>query len=179
MKPGRWGSAAAAIFLAATMMAAPQPCFAGNDGASAEQPMLLPIDASPLVIATKSGARVFNIEIADDAAKRSAGLMHRQSMPDDRGMLFIFEETRPVSFWMKNTPMALDLLFIAEDGRIVSVLAGEPFSPTVISPGEPARYVLELKAGTAEREGVTEGDLVEHPRIRATGAPDGSSGRGG
>jgi uncharacterized membrane protein (UPF0127 family) len=91
--------------------------------------------------------------------------MHRQSMPDDRGMLFIFEATRPVSFWMKNTPMPLDLLFIAEDGRIVSILGGEPFSPAIISPREPARYVLELKAGTAEREGITEGDLVRHPKI--------------
>ncbi|MFC3752790.1 DUF192 domain-containing protein [Aquamicrobium ahrensii] len=179
MKAGRWGSAAAAIFLAATMTAAPQSCFARNDDASIEQPMLLPIDTAPLVIVTKSGARAFNIEIADDAVKRSAGLMYRQSMPDDRGMLFIFEEARPVSFWMKNTPMALDLLFIAEDGRIVSILPGEPFSPAIISPGEPARYVLELKAGTAEREGVTEGDLVEHPRMKATGATGGSSSRGG
>lgn len=167
MKTGRWNLVAAAVILSVSAMAAPQVCLAQNNGADIQQPMLLPVDSAPLVIATKSGSRAFGIEVADDAAKRSAGLMHRQSMPDDRGMLFIFEATRPVSFWMKNTPMPLDLLFIAEDGRIVSILGGEPFSPAIISPREPARYVLELKAGTAEREGITEGDLVRHPKIGA------------
>ncbi len=93
--------------------------------------------------------------------------MFREAMPDDRGMLFVFQDTRNVAFWMKNTPMPLDLLFIGEDGRIRAIRQGEPRSEAVIDPGEPARYVLELKAGTAAKEGIEVGDLLKHPAIGA------------
>lgn len=173
MQAGRLRVLAGVAMLAAVIVAAPQPSLGQNDGGAVQQPMLLPVDDTPLTVVTKSGERGFSIEIADDAAKRSAGLMHRQTMPDDRGMLFIFEETRPLTFWMKNTPMPLDLVFIAEDGRIVSILPGEPYSMAIIASGASARYVLELKAGTAEREGIAEGDLVSHPRMKGSAAPVG------
>jgi uncharacterized membrane protein (UPF0127 family) len=70
---------------------------------------------------------------------------------------------------MKNTPMALDLLFIAEEGRISDILPGEPLSTAAISPGEPVRFVLELKRGTAERYGIRQGDLLRHPAIGPAG----------
>jgi uncharacterized membrane protein (UPF0127 family) len=129
--------------------------------------MILPVDPAPLVVVTSGGERSFDIEIADDAAERSAGLMYREDMADNHGMLFVFPQTRDVAFWMKNTPMPLDLIFIGEDGRVGAVMRGEPQSQAIIAPAEPARFVLELKAGTAARERVETGDLVKHPAISA------------
>ena len=129
------------------------------------QPMLLPVDPAPLVAETSAGEARFSIEIADNDSNRSAGLMFRRVMPDDRGMLFVFEQTRRVAFWMKNTPMPLDLVFIGEDGEVKAVMPGIPFSEAPIAPPEPVRFVLELKAGTAQKAGIAEGDRLRHPRI--------------
>ncbi|WP_027166463.1 DUF192 domain-containing protein [Mesorhizobium sp. WSM3224] len=131
--------------------------------------MLLPTDRTPLVVSTGSGDRSFSIEIADTSAEREAGLMFREDMADDHGMLFVFERTGEVDFWMKNTPMALDLVFVGQDGRIKAIKRGEPESEAIISPGQPVRFVLELKSGTAAKDGIKEGDLLRHPAI-GTGA---------
>lgn len=128
-------------------------------------PMLLPVDPEPLVAETAGGTRSFSIEIADTDAERSAGLMFRRTMPDDRGMLFVFETTRRVSFWMKNTPMPLDLIFIDGDGLVVAILPGIPFSTASIGPNADARFVLEVKEGIARRNGISPGDRLRHPRI--------------
>lgn len=140
---------------------------AGRAGAAEGQAMMLPVDPVPLVAVTSAGDRPFQIEIADDDGEREAGLMFRQTMPDDRGMLFVFPQTQGVGFWMKNTPMPLDLLFIGQDGHIKAIRQGEPQSEAVIAPNEPVRFVLELKAGTAARENIKEGDLVRHPAVNA------------
>ena len=129
------------------------------------QAMILPIHPARLIAETDQGERSFSIEIADDGEERARGLMFRQSMADDHGMLFVFEQSRPLSFWMKNTPMPLDLLFIADDGRVIAILPGEPYSTAAIGPGEPARFVLELKAGTAQKSGIAVGDRLRHPEI--------------
>jgi uncharacterized membrane protein (UPF0127 family) len=129
------------------------------------QPMILPVDQAPLVVETQNGPRSFTIEIADTDQNRSAGLMFRTDMPDDRGMLFVFPRTHRTSFWMMNTPMALDLAFINESGHIVAIRWGQPFSAASIQPLTPSRFVLELKAGTAQKAGIREGDRVRHPRI--------------
>src|SRR5690606_4833386 len=97
--------------------------------------------------------------------ERAAGLMFRESMKDDHGMLFIFGQTQIAGFWMKNTPMPLDLIFIGPDGRVKAILPGEPFSEAPISPQVPVRFVLELKRGTAERQGIAVGDLLRHPAM--------------
>lgn len=131
------------------------------------QAMILPVDPAPLVAVSAKGERAFQIEIADTEDEREAGLMFRQTMPDDHGMLFVFEQTEGVGFWMKNTPMPLDLIFIGEDGRIRAIRKGEPQSEAVIAPDAPVRFVLELKAGTAAREGIAEGDLIKHPAVQA------------
>jgi uncharacterized membrane protein (UPF0127 family) len=143
--------------------------YLGTPALKADQAMRLPVDAAPLVVATGAGERSFTIEIADDPSERSAGLMFRETMDDDHGMLFVFEETRPVAFWMRNTPMPLDLVFIGEDGRIRDILSGEPFSLAHIGPAEPIRFVLELKRGTVEKQGVRKGDAVRHPAISLAG----------
>jgi uncharacterized membrane protein (UPF0127 family) len=131
------------------------------------QAMMLPVDAAPLVAATASGKQQFYIEIADDNSERERGLMFRQDMPDNRGMLFVFEASRPVGFWMKNTPMPLDMVFIRADGTIASIQQAEPFSEAVVSTPAPIRFVLELKAGTAAKRGLKEGDKLDHPVITA------------
>ena len=123
-----WLAAAAIVAIIAALgfyLAMPQPTAANS------QAMRLPVDPVPLVAETAAGERSFRIEIADDQSERSAGLMFRETMADDHGMLFVFEQTQPVGFWMKNTPMPLDLLFIGQDGRVRDILPGEPFSEAV------------------------------------------------
>lgn len=133
--------------------------------------MRLPVDPVPLVAETASGEHAFTIEIADDDSERSAGLMFRETMDDDHGMLFVFPESRPLGFWMKNTPMPLDLVFIGQDGRVRAILPGEPFSEASISPAEPAQFVLELKRGQAGKAGIEAGDFLRHPAINEAPGP--------
>lgn len=127
--------------------------------------MALPVDATPLIVRTSKGDKSFDIEIADEAVERSAGMMFRTDMPDDRGMLFVMEQEGRAGFWMKDTPLSLDLLFIGADGRVKAIMQGEPQSEALISPDAPVRFVLELKAGTAAANGIREGDLLVHPAI--------------
>jgi uncharacterized membrane protein (UPF0127 family) len=127
--------------------------------------MQLPVDPAPLVVETQAGARRFTVEVADDFNERSRGLMFRESMADDHGMLFVFEQMQEVGFWMHNTPMPLDLLFIGQDGRVKDILPGKPFSDAIIAPREPVRFVLEFKQGTAARTGIRAGDVIRHPAI--------------
>jgi len=151
------------IFLAAMLLAALPVTASSGQG----RPMLLPVDPHPLVAETASGEQSFQIEIADTEDVRSRGLMFRRVMPDDRGMLFVFEQARQVSFWMKNTPMPLDLVFIDESGVVRAVRKGVPFSEAKISAPAQVRFVLELKAGTAQKAGIVEGVRLRHPRIEA------------
>jgi uncharacterized membrane protein (UPF0127 family) len=128
-------------------------------------PMELPVDAAPLTFEADGETVSFDIEIADTAERRARGLMFRTDLPQDRGMLFVFEETRPVGFWMKNTPSPLDLVFIGEDGRVIDILPGEPFSTASIAPDGPSRFVLELNQGTSQRVGLEAGTRLNHPAI--------------
>ncbi|MCO6385473.1 DUF192 domain-containing protein [Aliihoeflea sp. 40Bstr573] len=127
--------------------------------------MELPVDAAPLTFEVDGETVSFDIEIADTAERRARGLMFRTDLPQDRGMLFVFEQTRPVSFWMQNTPSPLDLVFIGQDGRVIDILPGEPFSTASIGPDEPTRFVLELNRGTSERVGLVAGTRLNHPTI--------------
>lgn len=133
-------------------------------------PMELPVDDAPLVVEGEEAT--FEVEIADTSERRARGLMFRTDLPEDRGMLFVFEETRPVGFWMKNTPLPLDLVFIDEQGVVIDVLPGEPFSTASISPDAPSRFVLELNAGAAERTGIEPGTQISHPAIDAAAEGD-------
>ncbi|MEX0406648.1 DUF192 domain-containing protein [Aquibium sp. LZ166] len=134
-------------------------------------PMILPVDPAPLVVETDAGAKSFAVEIADEPEERRRGLMFRERLPESQGMLFVFEQTQPLGFWMMNTILPLDLLFISEDGEVRAILQGEPYSTDTISPGpdEPGRFVLELNAGTAEAQGIEVGDRLTHPVIQAAG----------
>ncbi|WP_187971828.1 DUF192 domain-containing protein [Aquibium microcysteis] len=132
-------------------------------------PMILPVDPAPLVATTGEGDVRFQIEVADTPEERSRGLMFRERMPENQGMLFVFPQSLPVGFWMKNTILPLDLLFVSDKGEVRAILQGVPFSTDTISPGEAVRFVLELNAGTAERQGISVGDRLSHPIIDAVG----------
>jgi uncharacterized membrane protein (UPF0127 family) len=132
-----------------------------------EAPMILPTDPTPLVVDGADGSHSFSIEIANTPQEQEQGLMYRRSMPDDHGMLFAFEQSEPLAFWMKNTPMPLDLVFVSSRGEVKAVRHGTPFSTDIISPNEPVRFVLELKAGMAEKAGISDGVVMHHPVIEA------------
>ncbi|QFU16512.1 DUF192 domain-containing protein [Microvirga thermotolerans] len=121
-----------------------------------------------LAIVTQGGQRQsFQVEVARNDADRAQGLMYRRSMPANQGMLFDFGRVQPVSMWMQNTYLPLDMLFIRPDGTIARIAANtEPLSTRTIPSGEPVLAVLELNAGTAARLGIRAGDRVEHPLFR-------------
>lgn len=123
-----------------------------------------PVPTEPLTIATKGGPRQFSVEVMRDDAGRSRGLMFRRHMAPDHGMLFDFERSEPVTMWMKNTYLPLDMVFIRADGTVARVAADtEPLSTAIIPSNGPVLAVLELNAGTAAKLGIKEGDRVEHP----------------
>jgi uncharacterized membrane protein (UPF0127 family) len=126
----------------------------------------MPVRAAtiPLAVDTASGRHVFNVDIADTDEARTRGLMFRRSLPPDYGMLFVFDDSQPLMFWMKNTYVPLDIVFIKSDGTVRTVAArATPLSEALIRSGGPARYVLELLGGTAGRIGLGPGDRVEIP----------------
>jgi uncharacterized protein len=113
----------------------------------------------------------FTIEVADTDASRERGLMDRKSMPPDHGMLFVFPDSEPRTFWMKDTLIPLDMLFFDNRRRLVTLISDAPpctADPCRIYPSNaPARYVLELNAGTAAKFGIREGDVLAFSGISA------------
>lgn len=109
-----------------------------------------------------------SVEIADTPEKRRYGLMYRTAMPDQHGMLFVFPSEAAQSFWMKNTPLSLDIIFINTARRIVHIAPHTtPFSEKPISSGGAAQFVLEVKAGFCEQHGIRRGTRVEFVRVPA------------
>jgi uncharacterized protein len=112
-------------------------------------------------IVTSSGVHAFSVEMATNDAERSRGLMYRKSLPEGRGMLFDFGTEQSVSFWMHNTYIPLDMIFIRADGRILRVAeSATPMSDSLIPSGGPVRGVLEVIAGTARKLHIAAGDRV-------------------
>lgn len=120
--------------------------------------------ASELVIESANGrTHHFTVEVADDERARSVGLMLRDTLPPDNGMLFDFKVVQPVAMWMKNTLISLDMLFLADDGRVVFIAERTvPHSLTPLGPPKPVRAVLEINGGQASRLGIAVGDQVRH-----------------
>lgn len=116
------------------------------------------------LVVTGAGVVQLELEIADEPAERTQGLMFRRALEPRTGMLFDFGATGPVTMWMKNTFIPLDMLFVAEDGRIVAIARETvPESLDTISAGEPVRAVIEIAGGSAAALGIAEGDLVARP----------------
>ena len=122
---------------------------------------VLPVEE--LEIVTSNGRFLFSVEIADEAHERTRGLMFRKQMLPTHGMLFDFERSEPVSMWMQNTPLSLDMIFIRPDGSVARVAQRtKPFSTDIISSGEPVSHVLELNAGLAAQIGLQPDDQINH-----------------
>lgn len=120
-----------------------------------------PKESRPGKVKLAVGSAVLWVEVAEDEASRTKGLMYRRQMPEDEGMLFVFEYPQPLSFWMKNTYLPLDIAFVARDGRILNILRMKPLNegPTYLSRG-PALYAIEANAGWFESQGIKAGDKV-------------------
>jgi len=119
---------------------------------------------STLEIVSASGVHAFNVELATTEQERERGLMFRKELPPGQGMLFDFFSDQPVSFWMHNTYLSLDMIFIRSDGRIMHIAENaKPMSDDLIPSGAPVRAVLEVIAGTARELGIKAGDKVINP----------------
>lgn len=125
-------------------------------------------DRSSVVIETASGGRFrFDVEVARSDAQMAQGMMYRETMADDAGMLFVLPAERLVSFWMKNTLIPLDMLFIGADGRIRRIHPkAVPRSLDSVPSGGPVKAVLEINGGMAARLGIRPGDRVIHAAFK-------------
>ncbi|WP_298725281.1 DUF192 domain-containing protein [uncultured Ferrovibrio sp.] len=148
-----------AFSIAAPVIAQPQPTLPQSD----------------LVILTEKGPQRFRVELADTDQSRARGMMFRTSMAPDAGMLFDFKEEQMASFWMRNTLIPLDMLFIKADGTILNIhQRAIPRDETGINSAGPVRAVLEVNGGTVARLGIKPGDRVQHAIF---GSPVGASKR--
>jgi uncharacterized membrane protein (UPF0127 family) len=122
------------------------------------------MDMARLTIEGGGRTHVFTVEMARTPAQQELGLMNRRGLGPDAGMLFPFDPPRPASFWMRNTLIPLDMIFIRPDGGIARIAANTvPMSETPIAVAEPMTAVLEIKGGRAAQLGISEGDRVSWP----------------
>jgi uncharacterized protein len=141
LRPAGWALAVLAVVLAAGVARA--------------------AEVQTLEIASKTGVHVFQVEMAITPEEKERGLMYRRELPEGQGMLFDFQFDQNVAFWMKNTYIPLDMLFIRGDGRILRIAENtEPLSERNIPSGGPVRAVLEVIGGTAKKLGIAAGDRV-------------------
>ena len=146
------------LFVLCTLLLALVPAAAGA------QPADIAFKRSSLVIVSGDRELKFDVELATNDAERQRGLMYRKELGPYQGMLFDFYREEPVSFWMKNTLIPLDMLFVNAQGRIVNIhQRAVPESLDVIAATAPVRAVIELNGGTAARLGIAPGDQVQHP----------------
>lgn len=117
----------------------------------------------PLEVVTASGPVRFEVEIARTDAEKARGLMFRSHLADDRGMLFVYERAQPASFWMRNTWIPLDIIFIGANGRILNIAENTtPYSEEPIPSAGAVRGVLEIRGGRARELSIEPGDKVHH-----------------
>ncbi len=108
------------------------------------------------------GPATYSVEIAQTDSEKATGLMGRESLPEGNGMWFVFDAPQVMQFWMKNTAIPLDIIFVGQDMKVVSVFENAvPFKDDKIVPDAPAQYVLEVNAGQVAKHGIKKGDTVE------------------
>jgi uncharacterized protein len=124
-----------------------------------------------VVVHAARGPVTISVEIANTPATREYGLMYRTNLGPEAGMLFLFPQDEDLQFWMKNTPLPLDMIFIDATRTIVGIVADtRPFSTEARGVGKPSRYVLEVHAGFCAKHGIASGDKVDFVQV-----PDGAS----
>src|ERR1700724_887601 len=127
-------------------------------------PRLSAVELQPLEIVSKTGVHTFAVEMAVTPEEQAKGLMFRRELPEGQGMLFDFQREQPATFWMKNTYVPLDMIFIRGDGRILRIAEHTvPLSEALVPSGGAVRAVLEVVAGTARKLAIVPGDRVTHP----------------
>ncbi len=132
-------------------------------GCDSQATKAVPDSSSPRTVRIQLGKQTFTLEIADTDESREHGLMQRETMPEDHGMIFVFADERPLSFWMKNTSIPLDIIFINGANRIVSIHQMTPFDLSSTRSAAPAKYAIELNQGAAADAGLKAGDEVPIP----------------
>jgi uncharacterized membrane protein (UPF0127 family) len=149
----RFGAAiVVACFIAGFPGACREPVKPGGTAAAASDPVVVLIGGQP-----------FRLEVVATEGSRQLGLMYRTTMPADAGMVFVFREVKEQKFWMKNTKIPLDIIYLDAAGRVISVKQMAPLDETGVQSDGPARYAIELNQGTAARVGVKVGDLIDLP----------------
>lgn len=129
------------------------------------------VQGPQVVIRSARGPVTVKVEVADTPDARAHGLMYRRDLAADAGMLFVFPNESDQQFWMKNTPLPLDMIFIDTARTIVGVVADtKPFSTQARGVGKPSRYVLEVHAGFCAKHGIATGDKVDFVEV-----PDGAT----
>ena len=159
--------------LALALIAVACSTLASNGDHHADDGTGLPV----VTFTTASGAVVpIAVEVADTAELRTCGLMHRRSLPEEQGMLFVFEQDGMAGFWMRNTLIPLSIAYIAADGRIVDILEmqrlPDPSSSPAVSytPRAPYRYAIEANSGWYARHGIAVGDVADVTAAVETGS---------
>ena len=131
--------------------------------------VLAPVGSLPvrdIDIVTAKGPVRFKTEVAADPASQQQGLMYRKSMAADRGMIFIFPEPKQAGFWMHNTLIPLDLMFVDASGRIESIAANaKPLDDSIIPSRGEVKAVIEINGGLAKARGIAVGDKVRDPKL--------------
>lgn len=156
--------------IAAAVLLAPALMSCRTEPANAIQPVSgqhpeSGLELVGLEIESDGATRRFIVEVARTPDQQARGLMFRRSLGPSEGMIFPFELPRPASFWMRNTLIPLDMIFIREDGTIARIAANTvPHSEESVTSGEPVASVLEIRGGRAAELGIDEGDRVNWPR---------------
>jgi uncharacterized membrane protein (UPF0127 family) len=117
----------------------------------------------PLTIRSANGVHRFTVEVARTPRQQEIGMMYRRSVAPDRGMIFPYDPPQKVAFWMQNTLIPLDMIFIRADGRIARIATAKPLDLTSVPSGEPVAAVLEIRGGRAAQLGIRPGDRVRWP----------------
>lgn len=152
------------LMLAAALLAAPLGACRTEPGAQAAAKADSGLELIPLEIRSSGKVHKFTVEVARTEEEQAQGLMFRQSLAPDRGMLFPFSPPRPASFWMKNTFIPLDMIFVRADGTIARIADNTvPQSLDQVQVGEPVAAVLELAGGRAAELGISDSDKVSWP----------------
>jgi uncharacterized membrane protein (UPF0127 family) len=115
----------------------------------------------PLTIRSANGTHAFKVQIAATPEQQERGLMFYRSLGANEGMIFPYDPPQNVAFWMKNTLIPLDMLFVRANGSIARIVTAKPLDLTAVPGGEPVSAVLEIRGGRAAEIGVREGDVVE------------------
>ncbi len=158
------------LLLCLALLTGAMPACAAQPAAPAAfQPaQLRDFPRSQLTIERRNGRDTFQIWLAETPAQQEQGLMWLRQLPADYGMLFLLGEPRPMTMWMKNTYVSLDMLFVNSTGRITHIAhRTTPLSEAIVSSNGEVAGVLEIAAGEAQRRGINIGDRVLHPAFHA------------